>query len=95
MLSELIQFTKIMFIISDGSIWVKKHFVMVFQIQRDYPQRIRNIMLAAMEEVKPATKEAFSTWIESMEVMDASKEATAKLLVSSTRDDRFRPAYWK
>ena len=42
--------------------------------------RIKNKMVAAMDKVKPATKEAFTAWIESMENMDASKEASAKLL---------------
>ena len=42
--------------------------------------RIKNKMLAAMDQVKPATKEAFSAWIDSMDNMDASKEASAKLL---------------
>ena len=42
--------------------------------------RIKNRMLATMEEVKPATKEAFTAWIEGMNNMDASKEASALLL---------------
>jgi pyruvate-ferredoxin/flavodoxin oxidoreductase len=42
--------------------------------------RIKNKMIAAMGEVKPATKEAFTAWIDSMANMDASKEASAQLL---------------
>ncbi len=42
--------------------------------------RIKNRMVAAMDEVKPATKEAFGDWIASMENLDASKAASAKLL---------------
>jgi len=42
--------------------------------------RIKNRMEAAMDEVKPATKEAFGEWIASMENLDASKAASAKLL---------------
>ncbi|MDF1575752.1 MAG: pyruvate:ferredoxin (flavodoxin) oxidoreductase [Bacteroidales bacterium] len=44
--------------------------------------RIKNKMIAAMDEVKPATKEAFTAWIDSMENMDASKEASANLLTA-------------
>ncbi len=44
--------------------------------------RIKNKMIAAMDQVKPATKEAFTAWIDGMENMDASKEATAKLLTA-------------
>jgi len=44
--------------------------------------RIKNKMIAAMEEVKPATKEAFTAWIDGMENMDASKEASASLLTA-------------
>jgi pyruvate-ferredoxin/flavodoxin oxidoreductase len=44
--------------------------------------RIKNIMIAAMEEVKPATKEAFTAWIEGMEDSDASKAASAALLTA-------------
>jgi pyruvate-ferredoxin/flavodoxin oxidoreductase len=43
-------------------------------------ERIKNKMEAAMSEVKPATKEAFEQWIVSMEDMDASKAASAKLV---------------
>ena len=43
-------------------------------------ERIKNKMLAAMDEVKPATKEAFGEWISGMENTDASKAASAKLL---------------
>ena len=43
-------------------------------------ERIKNKMLAAMDEVKPATKEAFGEWIAGMENTDASKAASAKLL---------------
>jgi pyruvate-ferredoxin/flavodoxin oxidoreductase len=43
-------------------------------------ERIKNKMLAAMEEVKPETREAFEAWIASMEQMDASKETSANLL---------------
>jgi pyruvate-ferredoxin/flavodoxin oxidoreductase len=43
-------------------------------------ERIKNKMIAAMEEVKPETKLAFEEWIASMEDMDASKAASAKLL---------------
>ncbi len=42
--------------------------------------RIHNNMTQAMEEVKPATRAAFETWIASMDNMDASKEASAELL---------------
>jgi pyruvate-ferredoxin/flavodoxin oxidoreductase len=42
--------------------------------------RIRNLMEAAMDAVKPATKDAFGVWITSMENSDASKAASAKLL---------------
>ena len=42
--------------------------------------RIKNRMEAAMDAVKPATKEAFGEWITSMENLDASKAASAKLL---------------
>ena len=42
--------------------------------------RIKNKMVAAMDDVKPATKEAFTAWIDSMENRDASKAASAKLL---------------
>ncbi|MCK4993333.1 MAG: pyruvate:ferredoxin (flavodoxin) oxidoreductase, partial [Bacteroidales bacterium] len=43
-------------------------------------ERIKNRMVAAMDEVKPATKEAFGEWIASMDNLDASKVASAKLL---------------
>jgi len=43
-------------------------------------ERIKNKMIAAMDEVKPATKEAFQEWIASMENTDTSKTASAKLL---------------
>jgi pyruvate-ferredoxin/flavodoxin oxidoreductase len=43
-------------------------------------ERIKNRMLAAMNEVKPATREAFEAWVASMASLDASKEASAKLL---------------
>ena len=42
--------------------------------------RIKNKMTAAMDEVKPATKEAFQAWIGSMNELDASKAASAQLL---------------
>jgi pyruvate-ferredoxin/flavodoxin oxidoreductase len=42
--------------------------------------RIKNKMVAAMNDVKPATKEAFTAWIDSMKDLDASKAATAQLL---------------
>ena len=42
--------------------------------------RIRNLMEASKDAVKPATKEAFGEWITSMENSDASKDASAKLL---------------
>ena len=42
--------------------------------------RIKNKMLAAMNEVKPATKEAFGEWIEGMANTEASKAASAKVL---------------
>jgi pyruvate-ferredoxin/flavodoxin oxidoreductase len=42
--------------------------------------RIKNTMLAVMDDVKPSTKEAFTVWIDSMENLDASKEASANLL---------------
>jgi len=44
--------------------------------------RIKNKMVAAMDEVKPATKEAFTAWIDTMENLEASKEASAKLLTA-------------
>jgi pyruvate-ferredoxin/flavodoxin oxidoreductase len=43
-------------------------------------ERIRNKMIAAMDEVKPATKEAFTAWIDGMNNLGASKKASAKLL---------------
>lgn len=43
-------------------------------------ERIKNMMEAAMGEVKPTIKEAFVEWITSMENLDASKAASAKLL---------------
>ena len=43
-------------------------------------ERIRHIMEAAMDEVKPATREAFEAWIASMKNLDASKTASAQLL---------------
>ncbi len=45
-------------------------------------ERIKNMMTASMDEVKPATKEAFTAWIDSMANMDASKEASSKLLTA-------------
>lgn len=42
--------------------------------------RIRNKMTAVMDEVKPATKEAFGEWIEAFANLDASKAASAKVL---------------
>jgi len=42
--------------------------------------RIRNLMEATMDAVKPATKDAFGVWITSMENSDDSKAASAKLL---------------
>jgi pyruvate-ferredoxin/flavodoxin oxidoreductase len=39
-----------------------------------------NRMRAAMDEVKPATKEAFEEWIASMKNLDESKVASAKVL---------------
>ena len=44
--------------------------------------RIKNKMVAAIDEVKPATKEAFTTWIDTMEKSEASKEASANLLTT-------------
>ncbi len=43
-------------------------------------EHIRNRMQATMDQVKPATREAFTAWIESMNNLDASKAATAELL---------------
>jgi pyruvate-ferredoxin/flavodoxin oxidoreductase len=43
-------------------------------------ERIRNIMEAARDEVKPATREAFEAWTASMHNLDDSKVATAQLL---------------
>jgi pyruvate-ferredoxin/flavodoxin oxidoreductase len=43
-------------------------------------EHIRNRMLATMDQVKPATREAFNAWIEAMNNLDASKAATAELL---------------
>ncbi|TFH26072.1 MAG: pyruvate:ferredoxin (flavodoxin) oxidoreductase [Bacteroidia bacterium] len=43
-------------------------------------ERIMHMMEAAMDEVKPATKEAFGEWIASMKNSEASKAASAKLL---------------
>jgi len=42
--------------------------------------RIKNRMQAVIDEVKPATKEAFEEWIASMRNLDESKAASAKLL---------------
>ncbi|MEN8158308.1 MAG: pyruvate:ferredoxin (flavodoxin) oxidoreductase [Bacteroidota bacterium] len=42
--------------------------------------RIKNRMQATMDDVKPATKEAFTAWIDAKENMDASKAASAQLL---------------
>ncbi len=42
-------------------------------------ERIKNMMTAAMEELKPATREAFGEWIESMDDLDASRIASAKV----------------
>ncbi len=43
-------------------------------------ERIKNRMIAVMDKVKPATKEAFTTWIDTMADLEASKAASAKLL---------------
>jgi pyruvate-ferredoxin/flavodoxin oxidoreductase len=43
-------------------------------------ERIRNLMEASKEEVKPATKEAFEAWVTSMDNLDDSKVATTRLL---------------
>ena len=43
-------------------------------------EHIRNIMIAARDDVKSETREAFDRWIESMHNLDASKEASANLL---------------
>ena len=43
-------------------------------------ERIQNMMTAAMDNVNPATKEAFGEWIETKEKLEASKVASAKLL---------------
>ena len=43
-------------------------------------EHIRNIMQAAMDDVKPDTKEAFGEWIDSMYDLDASRKASAGLL---------------
>ncbi len=43
-------------------------------------ERISNMMNAAMDDVKPATKEAFGEWIATRENLDASKVASAKLM---------------
>ncbi|MGM0473198.1 MAG: pyruvate:ferredoxin (flavodoxin) oxidoreductase [Bacteroidota bacterium] len=43
-------------------------------------EHIRNIMQAAMDDVKPDTKEAFGQWIDSMYDLDASRKASARLL---------------
>jgi pyruvate-ferredoxin/flavodoxin oxidoreductase len=42
--------------------------------------RIKNRMQAVMDEVKPATREAFEEWIASMNNLDSSKAASANLL---------------
>ncbi len=42
-------------------------------------ERIKNMMQAAMEEVKPATREAFEEWISTMSDLDASREASARV----------------
>jgi pyruvate-ferredoxin/flavodoxin oxidoreductase len=44
--------------------------------------RIRNLMVAAMNDVKPATREAFTAWIDSMNSLEASKSASANLLAT-------------
>jgi pyruvate-ferredoxin/flavodoxin oxidoreductase len=49
-------------------------------------ERIRNKMQAAMEDVKPATREAFTAWIGSMKELDASKAATAQLLAALEKE---------
>jgi pyruvate-ferredoxin/flavodoxin oxidoreductase len=49
-------------------------------------ERIRNMMHAAMDQVKPATKEAFGEWIAAMANMDASKAATAQLLLTLEKE---------
>jgi pyruvate-ferredoxin/flavodoxin oxidoreductase len=43
-------------------------------------ERIHRRMLETMDEVKPATKEAFTAWIDSMNNLDESKVASAQLL---------------
>jgi len=43
-------------------------------------EHIRNIMLAAKNDVKKETGEAFDQWIASMQDLDASREASAQLL---------------
>jgi pyruvate-ferredoxin/flavodoxin oxidoreductase len=43
-------------------------------------ERIKHMMEASMDKVKPATKEAFGEWITTMANLDASREASAKLL---------------
>jgi pyruvate-ferredoxin/flavodoxin oxidoreductase len=43
-------------------------------------ERIKNRMMAAMDDVKPATREAFTGWIDGMADSDASKTASARLL---------------
>ncbi len=45
-------------------------------------ERIRNKMTAALAEVKPETREAFEAWIAGMANLDASKEASAKVLAA-------------
>ncbi len=50
-------------------------------------ERIRNRMKATMDAVKPATREAFNAWIESMENMDASKAASSGLLEVLKKED--------
>ncbi len=45
-------------------------------------ERIQNKMIAAMDEVKPATKEAFTAWIENMANLEGSKLASANLLTA-------------
>jgi len=43
-------------------------------------ERICNMMKQSLSDVKPATKDAFEAWIDGMAGLDASKEATARVL---------------
>ncbi|MBN1133226.1 MAG: pyruvate:ferredoxin (flavodoxin) oxidoreductase [Bacteroidales bacterium] len=49
--------------------------------------RIANMMRAAMDNVKPATKEAFQAWLDRMNDGEASREATGKLIPALEKEN--------